>query len=83
MQEGNACSLETSGRGALRFLVSRASSDFAESFGISVATVTTGSERVSRLPWLVWRITADRRRAIMWALRRSVSANATMTEPSS
>ena len=36
----------------------------------------------SRLPWLVWRITLESRRAIMWALRRSVSANATMTEPS-
>ena len=36
---------------------SRASSDFAESFGSSVATVTTGSTRMSRLPWLVWRIT--------------------------
>src|ERR1700704_4188824 len=33
--------------------VSRASSDFAESDGSMVASVTTGSERVSRLPWLV------------------------------
>ena len=39
---------------------SRASSDFAESFGCSAATVTTGSTLMSRLPWLVWRITLDK-----------------------
>ena len=61
---------------------SRASSEAALSAGNRVARVTTGSDRASRLPWLVWRITLDSRRAIMWALRRSVSANTTMTEPS-
>ena len=65
------------------FAASRASSDFAESFGSSVATVTTGSARASRLPWLVWRITLDSRRAIACAVFRSVSANTTTTEPSS
>ena len=43
---------------------SRDRSDFAESFGSSVATVTAGSDRASRLPWLVWRITLDSRRAM-------------------
>mgnify|MGYP001492408586 CR=1 FL=1 len=43
--------------------------------------VTTGSSRAPRLPWLVWRITADSRRAIMWALRKSVSANTIVTAP--
>ena len=62
---------------------SRASSDFAVSDGSRVASVTTGSDRVSRLPWLVWRITLESRRAIIWAVRRSVSANTTMTDPSS
>jgi hypothetical protein len=61
---------------------SRASSDFAESFGIMLATVMLGSDRASRLPCEVWRITLNRRRAIMCALRKSVSAKTTMTEPS-
>src|ERR1700729_1604770 len=55
--------------------LSRASSDLAESCGSMVATLTTGSACRSRLPWLVWRITLDRRRAMLWAVRRSVSAN--------
>ena len=46
-------------------------------------TLTTGSARTSRLPWLVWRITLDSRRAMLWAVRRSVSANTTTTDPSS
>ena len=46
-------------------------------------SVTTGSDRASRLPWLVWRITLESRRAIIWAVRKSVSANTTMTDPSS
>src|SRR3979411_2298242 len=62
---------------------SRASSYFAESVGSMVASVTTGSDRASRLPWLVWRITLESRRAIIWAVRKSVSANTTTTDPSS
>ncbi len=63
---------------------SRASSDFG---GIDGSMLRDGHgrspTRVSRLPWLVWRITLESRRAIMWPLRRSVSANTTTTEPSS
>ena len=68
MQDWSRCSASSGGtfttrRGApLRRAAT--SSDFAESFGISVATVTAGSDRASRLPWLVWRITLDSRRAI-------------------
>src|SRR5258706_9223249 len=62
---------------------SRASSDLAESVGNIVASVTIGSGRASRLPWEVWRMTLQSRRAIIWAVRKSVSANATTTDPSS
>ena len=53
MQDRNDCSVRSYGtfttrRGAL-LRSSRASSDFAESFGSSVATVTAGSDRASRL----------------------------------
>ena len=50
---------------------SRDRSDFAESFGSNVATVTAGSDRASRLPWLVWRITLESRRAMACAVFRS------------
>ena len=44
---------------------SRASSDRAVSDGDSESTLTTGSLRISCLPFEVCRITADSRRAIM------------------
>jgi hypothetical protein len=47
----------------VRFVIKPANSNFAESFGIMVATETDGSDRTSRLPCEVWCITLDNRRA--------------------